>query len=185
MPDDAPTLSISTVTATIHAPAERVDIADWLDNLVDAEYQRCSTAHIAAGVTKSDDGRPMSINVEMIGEALVVQHYVHERREPLHCRLVSLSDTITKNGRTRVKVVWELKARRIDESTCEYTNHIHSYATPEFLDFLEAHGTTLEQAAAARQQASDSHNREETPNFARSLERAAQARASALAVGDS
>jgi hypothetical protein len=49
------------------APLEKVDIADWLFNLPDAEYQRCSPAHIAAGHTTTDDGRPMSINVETIG----------------------------------------------------------------------------------------------------------------------
>jgi hypothetical protein len=69
------TLSISTVTHIINAPIEKVDIADWLFNLPDAEYQRCSPAHIAAGHTTSDDGRPMSINVERIGKALMVQHF--------------------------------------------------------------------------------------------------------------
>ena len=35
-------------TATIHTPLERVDIADWLLHLPDAEYQRCATPdHIA------------------------------------------------------------------------------------------------------------------------------------------
>ena len=67
------TLSLSTVTHIIKAPLEMVNIADWLFNLPDTEYQRCSPAHIAAGHTTSDDGRPMSINVETIGEALVVQ----------------------------------------------------------------------------------------------------------------
>jgi hypothetical protein len=37
-------------SATIHAPVERVDIADWLLHLPDAEYQRCAPPdHIAAG----------------------------------------------------------------------------------------------------------------------------------------
>jgi hypothetical protein len=45
------TLSLSTVTAIINAPIEKVDIADWLLHLPDAEYQRCSHAHIAAGNT--------------------------------------------------------------------------------------------------------------------------------------
>jgi hypothetical protein len=64
-----PTLSISSVTHIIYAPLEKVDIADWLFNLPDAEYQRCSHADMAAGHTTSDDGRPMSINVETIGLA--------------------------------------------------------------------------------------------------------------------
>jgi hypothetical protein len=172
-----PALSISTVTATINTPIEKVDIADWLFNLTDTEYQRCSHAHIAAGTTKTDSGKPMSINVETIGDALVVQHYVMEVHEPALCRLVSTSDAITKNGRSKVKVVWELSAKRIDDETCEYSNNIHSYATDEFLDFIKEHGITIEQAAAARQKASDDHNKEETPNFAKSIERRAMMRA--------
>jgi hypothetical protein len=37
--------------------------------------------------------------------------------------------------------------------------------------FIQEHGITLEQAAAARQIASDAHNREAAPNFAASIER--------------
>ena len=49
----------SAKTATIHAPIERVNIADWLLHLLDAEYQRCAPPdHIAAGTTTTDDGRP-------------------------------------------------------------------------------------------------------------------------------
>lgn len=165
------TLSISTVTRIIKAPLEKVNIANWLFNLPDAEYQRCSHAHIAAGHTTSDDGRPMSINVETIGEALMVQHFVTQVLEPHFCRLTSISDAITMKGRTKVHLLWELRAKKIDDDTCEYSNHIHATATEEFLAFIEKNGVTFEQARAARQQASDSHNREETPNFAKSIER--------------
>jgi hypothetical protein len=164
------TLSKSTVTHTIKAPLEKVNIADWLFNLPDAEYQRCSHAHIAAGHTTSDDGRPMSINVETIGEALMVQHFVGQVLGPHFCRLTSTSDAITMKGRTKVYLLWELSAKKLDDDTCEYSNHIHASATDEFLAFIEKNGLTFEQARAARQQASDSHNREETPNFAKSIE---------------
>ncbi len=112
----------------------------------------------------------MSINVETIGDALVIQHYHAEIHEPLHCRMVSISDAITKNGRSKVQVVWDLSAKPLDDSNCEYTNHINAYATDEFLEFIKAHGITFEQAAVARQAASDAHNKEETPNFAKSIE---------------
>ena len=82
------TLSLSTVTHIINAPLEKVDIADWLFNLSDYKYQRCSHAHIAAGTTTSDYGRPMKINVETIGYALMVQHFIAEIRESHLCRLV-------------------------------------------------------------------------------------------------
>lgn len=167
------TLSLSTVRHIINAPFEKVDIADWLFNLTDAEYQRCSHAHIAAGITKTDEGRPMSTNIETIGDALVVQHYVAAVREPHLCRMISISDAISPKGRTKVQVIWELSAARFDLHTCEYQNHIHASATDEFLAFIQKHGVTFEQAKTARQAASHAHNIEETPNFAKSIERRA------------
>jgi hypothetical protein len=172
MSDDR-TLSLSTVTAVINAPVEKVNIADWLFNLPDAEYQRCSHAHIAAGTTTTDHGIPMSLNIETIGDTLMVQHYVGEVRERSRCLMVSISDAITSAGRDKVKVVWELSVKKIDDKTCEYKNHIHASATDEFLEFLKKNNIPFEHAREARQQASDAHNREETPNFAKSLERLA------------
>ena len=168
-----PTLSLSTVTATINAPIEKVNIGDWLLHLPDGEYQRCAHAHIAAGTTTADDGRAMSINVETIGDAFVVQHYVAEIREPQLCRMVSISDSISPAGRTRLQVIWELSAKKTDDQTCEFTNHIHSSAIDETLAFFDKHGIPFERARDARQQASHAHNLEETPNFAKSIERRA------------
>jgi hypothetical protein len=176
------TLSLSTVTAVIHAPIERVDIAEWLFNLPDAEYQRFSHGNIAAGITTTDDGRPMSINVETIGDALVIQHYVAEVREPHVCRMVSLSDAITAAGRTKVQVMWELSVRKLDSQTCQYSNHIQASATEEFMAFLKEQNIPFERARDARHQASDSHNREQTPNIAKSIERRALRQASTAAA---
>ena len=41
----------SEKTATIHAPVERVDIADWLLHLPDAEYQLLAAAGRVAAPT--------------------------------------------------------------------------------------------------------------------------------------
>ncbi len=173
MSGDDLTLSLSTATAVINAPLEKINIADWVLHLPDAEYQRCSTAHIAAGSSTSGDGCAMSINVETIGEALVVQHYVAEVQEPHFCRMVSISDSISPAGRTKLQVVWELSAKRIDDRTCEYTNHIHSTAIAQTLAFLKEHNISLESARESRQRASHAHNLEETPKFAKSIERKA------------
>ena len=162
-------LSHSVVKAIINAPIEKVNIADWLFNLPDEEYQRCSTAHIAAGFTRTMDGEPMSINVETIGNALIIQHYVATEHRPDYCRMLSISDSITANGKSKVQVLWELKATKIDENTCEYTNEIHATATPEFFEFMKQHNISLDQAAHDRQVASDAHNHEETPLFAKSI----------------
>jgi hypothetical protein len=125
----------TTVNYIINAPLEKINIADWLFNLTDAEYQHCSYSYIAAGM--------------------------------------SISDSIGKNGRTKIQVVWKLSAKKIDDHTCQYSNHIHGSATNEFLAFIKENGIPFEQAKAIRQAASDSHNHGETPNFAKSIERRA------------
>ncbi|MFK3736966.1 hypothetical protein [Massilia sp. TN1-12] len=168
-------LSQSAFSHVIDVPFEQVDIAQWLFTLPDAEYQRCAPPdHIAAGATFTDDGRRMSINVEMIGTGLVVQHYVGEITEPAHCRMVSTSDVFTPNGRTKVQVIWDLSVRKIDDTRCEYTNSVVSHPTEEFLAFIKEHGIAWEKAQADRQQSSGDHNRRETPLFAESIARAAR-----------
>jgi len=55
----------------VQAPIEQVDIANWLLNLPDAEYQRCCPPdHIAAGSTTTDDGR-LSF-VKCLGPTVVI-----------------------------------------------------------------------------------------------------------------
>lgn len=167
-------LSNSAFTHVIHAPIERVHIAKWLFSLPEAEYRRCCPPdHISCGTTSTDDGVPMSINVEMIGQTLMIQHYVAEVAAPALCRMVSVSDAFTPNGRTRVQVIWTLSAKAIDEKTCEYTNSVIAHPTAEFMDFLAAHHTRFEDAAAARQRDGGDHNRRETPLFAASIEKMA------------
>lgn len=173
-------LSQSAYSAEIDVPLEKVDIADWLFTLPEAEYLRCcSPDHIAAGTTTTDDGRRMSINVEMIGSGLVIQHYVAEEATASYCRMNSISDVFTPAGRTEVNVVWELIAEAIDGGRTRYTNRVTSHPTDAFMDFIAAHGQTFEQAAAARQAASGDHNRRETPLFAASIARRALGKAAA------
>jgi hypothetical protein len=164
-------------TAVVQAPIEQVDIANWLLNLPDAEYQRCCPPdHIAAGSTTTDDGRPMSINVEEIGGGLMVQHYVAEVAQPRHCRMVSLSDVQTPLGWTKIQVIWDLSVTALDAGTCQYTNLVLSYPTRAFLNILTKAGQTFEDVAADRQAATDNHNQRETALYAVSIQRAALTR---------
>ncbi|WP_024510370.1 hypothetical protein [Bradyrhizobium sp. ARR65] len=171
------TLSSSAFSHVIDIPIEQVDIADWLFNLPEAEYQRCCPPdHISAGATWTDNGKPMSINVEMIGQTLMVQHYVGEIAEKHHCRMVSISDAFTPNGRTRVQVIWDLSVTEIDDKICEYTNSVVAHPTKEFLEFIKQHNIRFEDAATARQRDGGDHNRRETPLFAESIKRRALTR---------
>jgi hypothetical protein len=167
-------LSNSSFSHTIKAPVERVDIAAWLAGLSEAEYCRCCAPdHISCGVTTREDGKPMSINVEMIGKTLMIQHYIAEVASPSLCRLVSTSDAFMPNGRSRVQVIWTLSVEKIDDGSCRYTNSVISHPTEDFMRFLADHGDGFREAGEARQHASFNHNRRETPLLAVSLESAA------------
>jgi hypothetical protein len=162
--------------AIIHASIDRVNIADWLLNLPDAEYQRCAPPdHLAAGSTTTDDGRPMSINVEVVGGSLIIQHFVAEEHEAHHCHMVSLSEVQTPAGWTTAQVIWDLRVTAMDAETCLFTNVVSTYPTRDFLDGLEAAGLAFEQVAAGLQPAGSDHNRRQTPLFAASIQRRALA----------
>ena len=170
------TLVESSFSAIINAPIEKVNIPAWCLGLPESEYQACSPAHYSAGATTAPDGRRMSINVEAIGGSLMVQHYVEDIAEPTHLRLVSDSDVFTPTGRTKIGVIWDLSAKKIDDKTCEFTNMVHSSATPELIEFLGKQGIAYELFQAARRPFSEAHNRQETPLFAKSIERHALGR---------
>ncbi|MCB8875675.1 hypothetical protein [Acidisoma silvae] len=175
-------LSQSAYSHEVDMPFAEIDIADWLFTLPEAEYLRCCPPdHIAAGITTTDDGRRMSINVEMVGTGLVVQHYVAEEATPSYCRMNSISDVFTANGRTQVNVVWELMAEDAGNGHTRYTNRVTAHPTDAFMAFLAEHGIDFEQAAAGRQAAGSDHNRRETPLFAESIARRALARRTATA----
>src|SRR5579872_5394888 len=165
------TLVQSRFSATINAPIEKVDIPSWCFNLPESEYQACSPAHVSAGATTAPDGRRMSINIEVLGGSPMVQHYVEEIGEPHHLRLGSNSDVFTPTGRIKVGVIWDLSVKKIDSETCEFTNTVHSSFTPELLDLLAKQGIPWEVFQAARKPVSEAHNRQETPLFAKSIER--------------
>lgn len=169
----------SSFSAVINAPLERVDLPAWCFSLPDEEYQGCSPAHFAAGATTARDGRRMSINVEVIGGTPMVQHYVEQVAEKHHLILDSMSDLFTTAGRTKILVMWELNVTAITGGKCEFTNHVRSRATDEFLDYLGRQGIPFDVFRAQRQPMSTAHNRQETPFFAASIERHALRRAAA------
>ena len=167
---DDNTIVNSSFSAIIDAPIEKVDIPSWCFSLPESEYQACSPAHFSAATTTAPDGRRMSINVEVIGGSLMVQHYMEEVSKPDHLRLVSNSDVFTPNGRTKIGVIWDLSVKKIDEQKCEFTNFVQSSATPELLDLLGKQGIPLEVFRTTRRPMSEAHNRQETPLFAKSIE---------------
>jgi len=161
----------TSFSATIHAPLERIDLPEWCFTLPDDEYQGCSPAHFAAGSTTARDGRRMSINVEVIGGSLMVQHYVEVLGQKHHLVLESVSDLFTTAGRTKILVLWELSVKRIDAGNCEFTCHVRTRAPDELWEFLARQGIPFDLFCAQRQPMSIAHIKGETPLFAASIER--------------
>ena len=67
-------------------------------------------------------------------------------------------------------MIWDLSVKKIDDKTCEFTNTVHSSATPELMDLLGRQGIPWEVFQAARKPISEAHNRQEMPLFAKSIE---------------
>ena len=63
-----------TGTTTVPFPADDIDLEEWLYNMSDQEYQGTARQHRALGVY-ADDGVRGMVNVEIMGHALLVQHY--------------------------------------------------------------------------------------------------------------
>jgi hypothetical protein len=163
----------SSFTSIINAAIYQIDLPKWCFDLSEREYQDCSPAHVSAGFTTAPDGKRMSINVEIIGGSLMVQHYVEALGRKDHLVLDSDSDVFTPSGRTRIHVTWELSVKDIGGGKCEFTNRVRSYATEDMLTFLARQGIPFDLFRAQRQPASIAHNQGETPLFAASIERAA------------
>jgi hypothetical protein len=166
----------SSAKSHIKAPTDAIDITAWLYNVDEAEYIQCtpkSGAHLSAGFTHDPSGKRMSINVEDIAGALIIEHYVEDISEKLHCRVASISDVLIGREFTTAHATWELIATHIDGDHHEFTNNAWLRTTEKYEAYLEAHHIPFEVARESMQKAVDAHNAEETPNFAAAIERKA------------
>jgi hypothetical protein len=169
-------LARAACTAVIDAQAGKVDLPEWLRTLPDREFQRCAVPdHKAVGYTVTDDGRPLSVMVEAIGASLFVHHYEYQVASRTHCRLVSVSDLLTAAGWTTCQVVWELTADPVDAGASRCTSALTCRPTAGLMRSIAAAGQTFGDVAAAIQAALDEHCQRETPRYAESLSRHANA----------
>lgn len=66
-------LQFSSV-ASVNLAFEKINLTEWLFEMDDKEYQRCSKNHLAMGILPGGASEG-AINVEDIGCTLMVQHY--------------------------------------------------------------------------------------------------------------
>ena len=163
----------SSAKAVLSAPFDSIDIPEWLFNIPDAEYQRCSVNHIAAASSLAANGKRMSLNVETVG-VMMVQHYVEDLAEKQRCRAISITDLFFPGqGRTTCQVTWELIATPQTDDTCELENIVLVHTTPELEEFLKKNDLPVEEIEYRFKVAVEAHNAEETPLFASSIARKA------------
>jgi hypothetical protein len=124
----------------------------------------------------------MSINVEDVGGALFLEHYVEEISERLHCRVVSLSDVLIGREFTTVRLIWELIATPINDSEADLHNNVWIYTTEKYDQYLSAHRLEYEDIRLVVRANTDAHNAEETPYFAESIQRKALRNATSTTV---
>jgi hypothetical protein len=163
-------IASSEATVAVNIDMHHVNLSDWIQQLTEFEYQQCSVAHRTMAVSKTPDGRPLAINVEVFGQLLMVQHYVMEVAEKHYCKLVSVSDAFYPQGQTTMLVIWEFFLTDSLGAKTEFTNKVTLAATNNFLIFVTAGGLTLDQVRPGVQEDLDSHNREETYHFGKSIQ---------------
>lgn len=164
-------LAESTAVAVINTGIENIDLTDWMFTLKEEEYQACSTAHITCGTSLRKDGRRLSVNVEQVGDSLLVQHYVEDISKKDHCRVTSYSDSFSATGRTKLGIAWELQLKQLSPDSCELSNHVTVSLTNEFASLLNQNNVhDLSTIKIRMEENLVSHNQEETPLFAKDIE---------------
>ncbi len=139
--------------------------------LKDHEYQACSVAHIACGSTFAPDGKRMSINVEQVGESLLVQHYTEQISERSHCRGAFNDQFNIRERKNCPGNYMGIVPAVVDAVTSELSNHVIVQPTESLLTLLrQADIIDLSPVKAAMQQNLAAHNKEETPLFANNIE---------------
>jgi hypothetical protein len=127
-----------TGIATLNAPADQVDLENWLFTLSDAEYQACARGHRAAG-TFVQDGTRGSVNVETIGGHLIVQHYHEVSAKPSRVEMLSKSSRVYLFHLVpaTIQVRWVMAVEARTEDTSEFRCTVELIMSP-LLRFLGA-----------------------------------------------
>lgn len=116
-------LGEATATAIIDAPVESVNVGKWMLTITPEEYVACSKELQSAAQGSLPSGKRFSVNLELAGDMLVVQHYIESVAERERVMGFSpdsvfwLSDT----DYALAQVTREVAVERINEQSCELT----------------------------------------------------------------
>jgi hypothetical protein len=115
----------------LNAPIDRINLADWIFNLSDSDYQSTARAHLAAG-TFNDGGTRGTINVESMGGALIIQHYREVRAEPSYVELRSDNSRayLLHLVPVTVQVRWTMQASARTAESSDFTCTVEVTLSP-------------------------------------------------------
>ena len=167
-------LGTAEASAIIHAPIDRVDVSEWMFTITSEEYAACSKEHQSAAQGRLPSGTRFSVNVERADSLLIVQHYIETVSE--RHRVVGFSPNsafwMNDIDYAFAQVTWEVAVEKLDDEKCMLTCSAFSESDNE------AFVTTLHNAlkeAGSEKSPLQLHMEEETPLFAKDIERKALA----------
>ncbi len=167
-------LGEATAQATINASVNTIDISDWLFSLTSDDYAQCADGHQSAAQGSLPSGKRVSVNVEFVAGFFMIQHYIETISEKDRVLTVSPNTLLWLDDEryVQLQITWELKLEPIDANSCRLTCIVTSETENEL--FVQAtHELTKDMDPA--ETPFQLHINEETPLFARDIERKALA----------
>ncbi|MEM6346281.1 MAG: hypothetical protein AAF927_20495 [Bacteroidota bacterium] len=160
--------------AQIHANIDSIDITDWLFNLSSEDYAACAEGHQSAAQGVLPSGKRISLNVEFVAGFFMVQHYIEKVSDKDSVLAVSPNSILWLDDERFVllQISWELKLEKIDEGSCMLTCKVTSETDNEM--FIKA-SHELSKGLDPADRPFQLHINEETPRFAKDIERKALA----------
>lgn len=167
-------LGTATAEATIHAPIESIHLSEWLFGLSSEDYAACASGHQSAAQGILPSGKRVSMNVEFVAGFFMVQHYIESISERDRVLTVSPNTLLWLDDERYVElqITWELRLAKLTDQSCQLSCRVAS-ATENAQFAAVSH--SLNKDVDPAQTPFQLHIDEETPLFARDIERKALA----------
>lgn len=153
----------SVFSVPLNLGADKVDLRDWLFNLTSRQYQNCSANHIAMGVSRDDDGSLVLINAEYVSMTIMAHHYKEIFAKKTGIKVISEKSKGYLLGFIPLffSVTWEMSVRPSGKEISDFTCGIEvTLLSKKWVGFI---------AKPLIAFLINRHNKEETPNFAKSI----------------
>ncbi len=167
-------LGEATAQAVIQADINSIHISEWLFGLTADDYAACAEGHQSAAQGVLPSGKRVSMNVEFVAGYFMVQHYIETISEKDRVLVVSPNTVLWLNDEKYVllQITWELSLKKIDEESCMLSCKVISETENEqFIQAVEERTKDMNPEETGFQL----HINEETPLFAKDVERKALA----------